>query len=39
MVGNISTYLLILMQFLKITHFCGGEIATQNGENITQIIH
>jgi len=39
MVGNISTYLLILIQFLKIIHFCGGEIATQNRENVTQIIH
>ncbi|XP_024883589.1 uncharacterized protein LOC112462189, partial [Temnothorax curvispinosus] len=34
MVGNISTYLLILIQFLNMSHFCAKEIAT----NVTEII-
>ncbi|XP_071563933.1 uncharacterized protein [Temnothorax nylanderi] len=34
MVGNISTYLLILIQFLNMKHFCAKEIAT----NVTEII-
>ncbi|XP_071563982.1 uncharacterized protein [Temnothorax nylanderi] len=34
MVGNISTYLLILIQFLNMKHFCAREIAT----NVTEII-
>ncbi|XP_071638474.1 uncharacterized protein [Temnothorax longispinosus] len=33
MVGNISTYLLILIQFLNMKHFCAKEIAT----NVTEI--
>ncbi|XP_071563959.1 uncharacterized protein [Temnothorax nylanderi] len=34
MVGNISTYLLILIQFLNMSHFCAKEIAT----NVIEII-
>ncbi|XP_071637422.1 uncharacterized protein [Temnothorax longispinosus] len=34
MVGNISTYLLILIQFLNMKRFCAKEIAT----NVTEII-
>ncbi|XP_025986931.2 uncharacterized protein LOC113003102 [Solenopsis invicta] len=32
-VGNISTYLIILMQFLTMPQFCNKEVAT----NVTQI--
>ncbi|XP_018369830.1 PREDICTED: uncharacterized protein LOC108765562 [Trachymyrmex cornetzi] len=34
-VGSVSTYLLILIQFLKIKYYCDDEIA----RNVTQIIH
>ncbi|XP_018306623.1 putative gustatory receptor 28b [Mycetomoellerius zeteki] len=33
--GNISTYLLILIQFLNMKHYCDDKIA----RNVTQIIH
>ncbi|TGZ50470.1 hypothetical protein DBV15_04235 [Temnothorax longispinosus] len=39
MVGNISTYLLILIQFLNMKHFCAKEIATNLQMFSLQVLH